>query len=180
MSLDTTTAIVVAVALLILFSSQLGTGAKWLWQKMPQLRAPTGLLTAKVEIQVWKLVALLALFWFAAGGLSWQGCTLPTWPGWPSLVTKADSVTYVHEQRSGSITPAIRAALNTLNEKGIIATEFDVDIVNKGGGAVPKQYVVPLAAAKQVGLPAAVSTAGDRVLKTIKDAKAEDILALAP
>jgi hypothetical protein len=98
----------------------------------------------------------------------------------PSISTKATAVTYVHEQRSGSITPSIRSALSTLNDKGVNANEFDQDTVSKGGGNVPAQYVVPLAAAKKVGLPAVVSTAGERVLKTIKDPKAEDILALAP
>lgn len=93
---------------------------------------------------------------------------------------KARAVTYVHEQRSGSITPAIRAALSKLNEKGVTATEFDKDTLEKLGGVVPKQYVVPLAAAEKVGLPAGVSTDGDRVLKTIKDPTDADILSLAP
>lgn len=98
----------------------------------------------------------------------------------PLVPSKPTAVTYVHEQRVGSITPAIRAALSTLNSKGITATEFDVDTVSKGGGGVPLQYVVPLAAAKTTGLPSAVSTSGDRVIKAIPNPKAEDILALAP
>lgn len=97
------------------------------------------------------------------------------------LSPKVDAVTYVHEQRSGTITPAIRAALSTLNDKDVNATEFDVDTVTKVGGLVPKQYVVPLEAAKKAGgPPAAVSTAKGRLVKTIKDPTDKDILSLAP
>jgi hypothetical protein len=175
----------IAIVVAVLFGKPLVNGLRsgytFVKSRVPKLSSPAGLFTAKVEIEYWTVAALLVAFLLISGG-GFKLPSLPTWklPGWPSLVSKPDAVTYVHEQRSGSINPGIRAGLSTLNEKGIVATEFDADTVNREGGSVPKQYVVPLAAAKKVGLPAVVSTAGDRVLKTIKDPNGVDIRALAP
>lgn len=115
-------------------------------------------------------VAAIVL-WLA---LQFGGVVLPSLPNitlpWPAWVqTKATSATYVYEKDATAIPPAVGAALNRLNrEKQILATLFEQDTTD-GTGETPKQYVVPLAAAKQAGLPALVVTAGDKVLRVVKN-----------
>ena len=78
------------------------------------------------------------------------------------------AVTYVYEKHDGPIPPAVAAALNQINrELKIRATTFDEDTTD-GDGDVPEQYQVPLAAAKETGLPALVVTAGDVVVRVVK------------
>jgi hypothetical protein len=91
----------------------------------------------------------------------------------PSKVTAA---VYVHEKSETPITAAVSAAINTLNRQGIVATLFDADTTD-GSGETPAQYQVPLAAAKEVGLPALVVMSGETVVRTVKAPRTmEDIL----
>lgn len=84
---------------------------------------------------------------------------------------KATAATFVYEKDLHAIPPAVLGALNKLNrELGIIATVFEQDTVD-GGGQVPEQYKVALAAAKEVGLPALVVLSGQKVLRVVKDPK---------
>jgi len=97
-----------------------------------------------------------------------KGCTLPG----PLVVTKATAATYVYEQRETQVPPAVRAGLSKLNERGILATEFDKDTINKQGGTVPEQYKVALAAAKK--LPSLIVTGGNTVLRVVENPQTED------
>lgn len=129
------------------------------------------------DIGKWFWVALIVVLLISKGG----GCKFQ----WPDVVPPAPStpthVTYVWEQSKGEITPDIRTALDTLNSKDIVATEFDMDTITKQGGTTPKQYEIAVAEAKKLGsTPLVVSRAGAVVLKVVAKPKAEDILALAP
>lgn len=101
--------------------------------------------------------------------------TIPTVPTTPPVVTpdnKATAVTLVHEKNYALPAPVL-AALNKLNQRGIVATLF-MPTTTDGTGDVPDQYKVPAAAAKEAGLPALVVTAGAKVLKVVKDPRTED------
>lgn len=80
---------------------------------------------------------------------------------------KATAVTYVYEKDSTTIPPPVLAALDKLNRRGIIANPFEQNTTD-GTGDVPEQYKIPLAAAKEAGLPSLVVTAGPKVLKVVK------------
>jgi hypothetical protein len=103
-----------------------------------------------------KLLILLIL-WLALGG------------GVPGFVSpaKVDAVTYVYEKDNGSVPPPVLAALNTLNERGIMATVFEEDTTDSDG-QVPEQYREVLPAAREAGLPALVASGGGKVVRTIK------------
>lgn len=94
---------------------------------------------------------------------------------WPDIIspTKATAATYVYEKDDTEIPSPVVAALNKLNrERGIIATTFEQDTLD-GTGETPEQYKVPLAAAKESGLPSFVVTADKVVLKVVKDPKTD-------
>jgi|GEM_PF-1970160 len=81
---------------------------------------------------------------------------------------KATAATYVYEQRDGPVPVGVLTALNRLNrEKKIVATLIDNDTIS-GAKDIPKQYKTAVAAARAMGLPTLVVTAGDVVLKTVK------------
>lgn len=114
-------------------------------------------------------LSLLAL-WLLFGG-QMQGCNVD----WlPDLVTpsKPDAAVYVYEKDDGSVPPPVLAALSTLNKQGIAATTFEDDTVD-GSGEVPDQYRVPLAAAKEAGLPSLVVSGGGKVIRVAKAPKTE-------
>lgn len=102
-------------------------------------------------------VLVVALLWPAGGDVF-------------SPPAKVTAAVYVYEKDDTAVPSAVRAAFSTLNKGGIVATEFEEDTVD-GSGEVPDQYKVPLAAAKATGLPALVVTAGDKVVRTVKDPK---------
>lgn len=117
-------------------------------------------------------VLLLIVALLAFGRM--EGCNLPT------LVTKATAATYTYDDKAHVAPAAVRAALNTLNRRGIIATEDEVDTLDSTG-AVPDQYKVSRPAAVAAGLPALVVMGGERVLKVVKDPKTEeDVLKAVP
>ena len=94
-------------------------------------------------------------------------------PDTPSPTTPATAATYIHEKDDSPVPSAVRVALDRLNrERNIRATEFEDDATD-GDGDVPEQYKVPLAAARQAGLPAFVVTAGSDVLKVVRDPRTE-------
>lgn len=96
--------------------------------------------------------------------------SLPPPPGPDSPATAA---TYIYEKDNTAIPVGVSTGLNRLNrEKNIRATLFEEDTVD-GDGDVPDQYKVPLEAATKAGLPALVVTAGDAVLKVVKDPRTE-------
>lgn len=114
------------------------------------------------------VLAIIALLWFVNGG------GVPSLPG--PLSPKATAATYVYEKDDTAIPSPVYGALNKLNrERGIVATIFEEDTVD-GTGQTPDQYVLPLAEAKKIGLPAFVVTSGANVVKVLKDPKTEAAL----
>lgn len=111
------------------------------------------------------LIALVALLYF---GTQQQGCDL--------VLQKADRATYVFEQRAGEVPPAVRSAISKLNDRGILATEFDKDTLNKLGGKTPEQYKVAIEAAKV--LPSLVVQNGQRVLSVIEKPTGDQVEAV--
>jgi hypothetical protein len=84
---------------------------------------------------------------------------------------KATAVTYVYEKDVTAVPVPVLVAINRLNrEKKVVASHFEVD-TKDGDEQVPDQYKVPKAAAEEVGLPALVVTAGEKVLAVVKDPK---------
>lgn len=89
----------------------------------------------------------------------------------PTLIESPlpSAVTYVYEKDNTPLYPQVSAGLNRLNrERKIRATAIDDDVLD-GTGQVPEQYKVAIPAAQEAGLPALVVTAGDTVLKVVKD-----------
>jgi hypothetical protein len=86
---------------------------------------------------------------------------------------KATAVTYVYEKDVTAVPVPVLVAINRLNrEKKVVASHFEEDTTD-GDEQVPDQYKVPLKAAQDAGLPALVVTAGEKVLKVVKDPKTE-------
>jgi hypothetical protein len=108
----------------------------------------------------WVWIALIVLLFF----MRTKGCDNPLAPA------KITAATYVYEQRNGAVPNAVLDAIDQLNKLGIEADSVDVDTVD-GEGQVPDQYKVPFQAATELGLPAMIFTAGDAVVKGIKDPK---------
>lgn len=132
---------------------------------------------SKERIQQLIFVAVvIGLLWFSS-----KPGTFGPKPTTPPVVTvtKPTAVTYVYEKDLTPVPSPVMAALNTLNKAGIKATIFEDDTTD-GTGQTPEQYIVPLAAAKEAGLPALVATAGAKVLKVIKSPKtAAEVLEVA-
>jgi hypothetical protein len=131
-------------------------------------------------VPMWQVLVLGAAVWMAIGGPKIKGCTLPVVP-WP-VAQKATAVTYVYEKDSGGVPSAVGGALNQLNrrEPPILATTFEED-TKDATGDTPHQYKPALIAAQAAGLPVLVVQAGDKVLKVIKDPKAEaEVLEAVP
>jgi hypothetical protein len=82
---------------------------------------------------------------------------------------KVTAVTYVYEKDATPVPRPVQGALNKIHAAGgdVVASLFEYDSVT-GLVTVPKQYQVPLKAAREAGLPCLVVTAGDVVLRTIK------------
>ena len=80
----------------------------------------------------------------------------------------------VYEKDDHAIAPDIRAALNTLNRRGILATVLEADTV-AGDGQVPTQYRLPLEAARKAGLPCLVVMAGETVLRAVANPTAKHV-----
>jgi hypothetical protein len=86
---------------------------------------------------------------------------------------EATAVTYVYEKDVTAVPVPVLVAINRLNrEKKVVASHFEEDTTD-GDEQVPDQYKVPLKAAQDAGLPALVVTAGEKVLKVVKDPKTE-------
>lgn len=91
-----------------------------------------------------------------------------------SPAEKATAATYVYEKGDFAVPNPVKAALDKLNrERKIVATMFEDDTTD-GDENVPEQYKVPLAAAKEAGLPSLVAHSGSKVLKVTKDPKTEE------
>lgn len=90
-----------------------------------------------------------------------KGCDGPI-PG-----QQVTAVTYVYEKDQTAPPAAVQAGLAKLNKRGIVASMFEEDVTDNEGN-VPEQYVVPLKAAQEAGLPALVATAGDSVVEVVK------------
>lgn len=119
----------------------------------------------------WLFLSLIAVgaFVLASGG------------GGSILSPAATAATYVYEKDDTAVPNPVRAALDKLNRReGFIATAEDDDAVD-ATGAIADQYKVPFATAKTSGIPVLVVTAGDTVLKIVKDPKTEeDVLQAVP
>ena len=87
---------------------------------------------------------------------------------------KATAATYIYEKDTTTIPVPVLSALNKLNrERKIVATAFEQDTVD-GSGETPEQYKIPLAAAKEAGLPSLVVTADKAVLAVVKSPATEE------
>ena len=129
--------------------------------------------TARIRIGVGLLLLAVALA--IHGGKS------PASPQDPSnpapvvapVVVHATSATYVYEKDATAVPSEVMSGLNRLNrERKIVATLFEQDSTD-GDAQVPDQYKIPVAKAKEAGLPALVVLAGDKVLAVVKDPKTE-------
>lgn len=99
--------------------------------------------------------------------------TPPPDPTDPPLPSPATAVTYVFEKDQHSPPRAVQAALDRINAAGsVVASIFEQDSTS-GTGQVPAQYRAALAAAKAAGLPCLVVTAGDQVLRVVKNPQTE-------
>jgi len=113
-----------------------------------------------------------------------QSCQ-PNSPGPNQPATlKATAATYVYEKSQTAIPSPVLAALNRLNvdrsAESFVASVFEQDTTD-GDEQIPDQYKVPLAAAKETGLPALVVTAGQLVLKVVKNPQTEaDVIGAIP
>ncbi len=171
------TILAILVVLLVVFDKPIASGAvsagKYLYSRLPTVGSPLGIFTAKVELPVWKVVALIGLFWFVSGGVAFPGWTIPSLPGIPRLSPAVTAATYVYEKDEGGIPNEVQTGLDRLNrEKKILATPFEQD-TKDGAGEVPDRYKVPLEAAKKVGLPSLVATAGAKVVRVVKNPTTE-------
>lgn len=97
-------------------------------------------------------------------------------PNKPPVVpaTPGTAATYVYEKDQHIVPAAVMSGLNKLNrEKKVRATLFEQDTLD-GTDQVPDQYKVPLAAAKEAGLPALVVTNGANVVRVVKSPTTEE------
>lgn len=95
---------------------------------------------------------------------------LPEWWKNPTVFvpsTKPDTAVYIYEKDSGGIPSGVAVGIDKLNRQGLLATNFEDDTTD-GDGDVPDQYKVPLAAAREAGLPALVVMGGGEVLRVVK------------
>ena len=91
----------------------------------------------------------------------------------PAPALQVTSATYVYEKDATAVPSEVMSGLNRLNrERKIVATLFEQDSTD-GDAQVPDQYKIPVAKAKEAGLPALVVLAGDSVLAVVKDPKTE-------
>lgn len=109
-------------------------------------------------------LAILIAAWLLLGGWGGGGIVAPA---------KPTAATYVYEKDQHAIPAPVMAALDKLNRQGIVATLFEQDTTD-GTGETPEQYKIPLAAAKEAGLPSLAVTAGARVVRVVKDPKTEE------
>ena len=87
---------------------------------------------------------------------------------------EATAAVIVFEKDEHAIAPDIRAALNILNRRGILATVLESDTTS-GSGQVPEQYKLPLEAARKAGLPCLVVMAGETVLRVVANPTAKHV-----
>lgn len=110
----------------------------------------------------------IALILFALGISQQKGCE---WPDVSPILQpseKATAATYFYEKDQTAIPAAVMSGINKLNLAGIVATTCEAN-PDDGTGDVPDQYKIPLAAAREAGLPALVVMAGDKVLRVVKN-----------
>lgn len=97
----------------------------------------------------------------------------------PAPATKVSAATYVVE-RGTIVHPAVQAAINDLNRKGILATLVYASTTD-GTGEGPAQYKAAIAAAKEAGLPALVTlNAEHKVIKTTRNPTTQSWLEITP
>lgn len=101
---------------------------------------------------------------------------LPRWNVVTPVVT-VDRAVLVYEKDTDVIPPAVRAGINALNTRGIVAVLYEVNDSEE----VKPAYVVPVDAAKKSGLPSLVVLAGDKVVRVVKSPATEaDVLEAVP
>lgn len=115
------------------------------------------------QLTVGQRLLILFVLWFVFFGGK----------GVVAITTKATAVTYVYEKGMNGVPNYVQAAINKLNHQGFTASNHEVDVTD-GEEQVPDQFKVAVAAAKEAGLPSVVSTAGDKVVKVVKEPKTED------
>lgn len=123
-------------------------------------------------LKAWEIACLFAAAWLIFGGA--KGCELD----WP-VTTKATAAVYVYEKDSGGVPPGITRAIGKLNDRDITAATHEDDGTN-AAGSIPAQYKLAVPAARAAGLPAFVSLAGDKPLRTISKPTEAQVLEAVP
>lgn len=125
----------------------------------------------------WEVAALFTAAWLMFGG---SLPSIPGLPSWlPSISTKATAAVYVYEKDSGGVPPEITRAIGKLNDREIIAATHEDDGTN-AVNSIPAQYRLAVPAARAAGLPAFVSMAGDKPLRTISKPTEAQVLEAVP
>lgn len=96
--------------------------------------------------------------------------TIPL-PGWSVItpVATVDRVTLVYEKDSDVIPPGVRAGINGINNRGIVADLYEVNDAEE----IKPAYAVAVEAAKKSGLPSLVVMAGGKVVRVVKSPATE-------
>lgn len=106
------------------------------------------------------LLIIVALFMFG-------GDSSPLGPS-------ATAVVYVYEKDDTPVPSGVLAGINRLNrESKVVATVIDDDVVD-GNGEVPDQYKVPIAKAREAGLPSLVVMSSNTFVRAVKNPKDEN------
>lgn len=89
--------------------------------------------------------------------------------------TRPTAAVYIYEKDRHSPPRAVQAALDKINRDGVsgVVGSLHEQDATTGDGQVPAQYRTQLQAARAAGLPALVVSAGDQVLRVIRDPQTE-------
>jgi hypothetical protein len=96
--------------------------------------------------------------------------TIPV-PSWSVItpVATVDRVTLVYDKDGPPVLPGVRAGINSLNNRGIVADLYEVNDDEE----IKPAYVAAVDAAKKAGLPSLVVMAGGKVIRVVKSPATE-------
>ena len=175
---EISTVIGIAIAVCVLFGGALVAGirsaAAFLWPRLTRLPSLGGIFSAKLELEWWKVGALLLALWFVSGGVTWHGCKLPSVPGfpWPIVSTKPTLIVLLYEADYGEPPAYAAGAVNELRKSGRIVRMMDDDPAT-GINTVPAEVAPAIELGRKImgGTDgkgyALVLLSGPRVIKAI-------------
>ena len=176
--MDSRTAICVAVIVLLFLSGPIFAGLRKAYEFF-KTRVPSGAGVANVfawelTLPAWKVAVLLGVFWFASGGVSTGGCTLPAFPSWPNIATsKPALIVMLHEASHGPLSIDAKGAANELTSAGRSVRMVDDDVTD-GTNETPDWLKPALEPGRAImgGTDgkehAVILLSGERVVKAIK------------